>query len=92
MDLHPSRERLAKCYGDWVRHLARHLGHEAAARAAKDTAPDAINRHRDDGHVAVANDALEAALEGPEHARPCDLALWEDAHDLAFIEKLAGVT
>ena len=62
------------------------LPEEPAALEAEDAAPDAIQVHRDDGHVEALDDLLEAALERQQVAGAADGAFGEDADHVAGAE------
>src|SRR5271155_1625070 len=47
---------------------------------------------RDDRRRSPLDDTLEAALKWQEHAGPRELALGKQAHELALIERAAGLT
>ena len=84
------RQRLAEVHGHTIGNPARQLPEEAPLLEAEDAAPHAVQGHGDDRRLHVLHDALEPAAEGQQMADARDLALGEDADDLAVLDGLAG--
>ena len=84
------RDRIAENDRDGIRDAARDFPEITAALEGKDRAPELVQPDGDDGRAGLAGDELEAALEAEQGAGAGELALREDADDVAGLDAIRG--
>lgn len=88
----PGGDGSAEDDGDRIGNAARYFPEIFAAMEGEDGAPELIHPDRDDGSAGLASDQLEAALQAEQGAGAGELALRENADDLAGANEVGSCT
>ena len=84
------RHRRPEAHRDGMGNAMGQFPDEPPLFEAEQTAPHPVERDWHDGRVHVFHNALQPAPERKQLADACDLSLGKDAHDMPFLDRVAG--